>query len=199
MKILVIGATGTIGSALVHVWKDKHEVLEASYARSSLKVDLRSRDSIEQLFAQTGALDAVVCTAGEARWAPFEEMSEEDFRIGLESKLMGQVRVVQIGARYVKAGGSITLTTGILADDPVYQTTSAAMVNGALHSFVKAASLEMPYGVRLNVVSPGLVEPAAERYASYFPGHVPVSMERVIQAYTKSVEGRIHGQIVRVY
>ncbi|GIV39504.1 MAG: short chain dehydrogenase [Thermonema sp.] len=199
MKILVIGATGIIGSALVHAWKDKNEVPEASYARSSLKVDLCSRDSIEQLFAQTGALDAVVCTAGEARWAPFEEMSEEDFRIGLESKLMGQVRVVQIGARYVKAGGSITLTTGILADDPVYQTTSAAMVNGALHSFVKAASLEMPYGVRLNVVSPGLVEPAAERYASYFPGHVPVSMERVIKAYTKSVEGRIHGQIVQVY
>lgn len=106
---------------------------------------------------------------------------------------------MQIGARYVKAGGSITLTTGILADEPVYQTTSAAMVNGVLHSFVKAASLEMPYGVRLNVVSPGLVEPAAERYASYFPGHVPVSMERVIKAYTKSVEGRIHGQIVQVY
>lgn len=199
MKILVIGATGTIGSALVQAWKSKHKILEASFSRSPLKVDLCSRDSIEQLFAQTGALDAVVCAAGEARWAPFESMSEEDFMVGLQSKLMGQVRVVQIAARYIKPGGSITLTTGILADDPVYQTTSAAMVNGALHSFVKAAAMELPFGVRLNVVSPGLVEPAAERYAAYFPGHVPVPMNRVVQAYTKSVEGRIHGEVIRVY
>ena len=112
---------------------------------------------------------------------------------------MGQVNLVRMGDVFLNPGGSITLSTGILADDPVPGTSSAAMVNGALHSFVKAAALEMTPGHRLNVVSLGLVEDAYENYHSYFPGHVPVAMDQVVAAYARSVLGKGHGEIIRRY
>ncbi|WP_374960337.1 SDR family oxidoreductase, partial [Gilvibacter sp.] len=121
----------------------------------------------------------------------------DDFYIGINSKLMGQVNVVRIAKDYLSPGGSITLSTGILADDPVDMTTSAAMVNGAIHSFVRAVVLELD-GVRVNVVCAGLVEDAYEKYKDYFPGHDPVSMAKVTNAYLKSVLGKINGQIIRV-
>jgi hypothetical protein len=112
---------------------------------------------------------------------------------------MGQVNLVRIGQDYLNAGGSFTLTTGILADHPVLQTTSAALVNGGIHSFVKAVSLEIKNEIRINVVSPGLVEDSAEKYGEYFPGHIPVPMKKVIAAYVESVEGDSTGKIIRIY
>ena len=112
---------------------------------------------------------------------------------------MGQVNVVRIGRRFLNPKGSITLTTGILADQPVLMTTSAAMVNGGIHSFVKAAALELINGIRVNVVSSGLVEDAVEKYQDYFPGHNAISMKRVVNGYVKSVEGAGTGEIIRIY
>ncbi len=126
-------------------------------------------------------------------------MTEEDFYIGLRSKLMGQVNLVKIGQKYLNIGGSFTLTTGILADHPVELATSAAMVNGGIHSFVKAVSLELKNEIRINVVSSGLVEDAIEKYEDYFPGHNPIPMSKVINGYKKSVEGKGTGEIIRMY
>jgi hypothetical protein len=104
-----------------------------------------------------------------------------------------------MGRDYVNPGGSFTLTTGILADYPVVMTTSAAMVNGGVHSFVKAAALELEHGQRINVVSSGLVEDAVDKYEAYFPGHNPIPMKKVINGYVKSVEGKGSGEIIRMY
>ena len=112
---------------------------------------------------------------------------------------MGQVNLVRLGQPNLSKGGSFTLTTGILADDPVPKTTSAAMVNGALHSFVKAAALEMKDGHRINVVSSGLVEDAYERYKDYFPGHNPIPMDKMVNGYVRSVCGKGNGEIIRIY
>ena len=112
---------------------------------------------------------------------------------------MGQVNLVRIGHDYLNTGGSFTLTTGILADYPVVMTASAAMVNGGIHSFVKAAALELKNELRINVVSSGLVEDAVEKYESYFPGHNPIPMKKVINGYVKSVEGKGTGEIIRIY
>ncbi|MFC1829339.1 short chain dehydrogenase, partial [Thermodesulfobacteriota bacterium] len=155
--------------------------------------------SIEAMFEHTGNVDAVICIAGEAKWAAFESLTEEDFYVGLKSKLMGQVNLVRIGQHYLNAGGSFTLTTGILADHPVVMTTSAAMVNGGIHSFVKAASLELKNELRINAVSSGLVEDAVEKYEDYFPGHNPIPMTKVINGYVRSVEGKGTGEIIRMY
>lgn len=199
MKILIIGGTGTIGRKVSEHLSKKHQVIIAGRSAGDVLVDIADSESIQAMFESVGALDAVVCIAGEAKWAAFDSMSEEDFYIGLRSKLMGQVNLVRIGQDYVHSGGSFTLTTGILADHPVLLTTSAAMVNGGIHSFVKAASLELRNGIRINVVSSGLVEDAVERYGAYFPGHNPIPMHKVINGYVKSVEGKGNGEIIRIY
>ena len=199
MKILIIGGNGTIGKKVSHHFSKKHEIIIGGRNSGEVTVDIAESKSIEAMFESIGALDAVVCIAGEAKWASFNSMEEEDFYVGLKSKLMGQVNLVRIGQKYLNAGGSFTLTTGILADHPVMLTTSPAMVNGAIHSFVKAAALELENGIRINVVSSGLVEDAIDKYEAYFPGHNPIPMKKVINGYVKSVEGKATGEVIIMY
>ena len=199
MKILIIGGKGTIGRKVAAHLNAKHDILIAGRSAGEYRVDLTDSDSIKNLLASIPSLDSIICVAGEAKWDDFKDLSEEDYYIGIRSKLMGQVNLVRIGQDYLKSKGSITLSTGILADDPVVKTTSAAMVNGALHSFVKAVALEIENELRVNVVSLGLVEDAYEKYKGFFPGHNPISMNRVVNAYIRSVEGKGNGEIIRVY
>lgn len=199
MRIFIIGGNGTIGKRVSKHYRQFHEVLIGGRSQGDILIDIADSASIRQAFRQVGTLDAILCIAGEARWAPFEQLSEEDYYVGIRSKLMGQVNVVRIGKEYLNPGGSITLSTGILADDPVINTASASMVNGALHSFVQAINLEIADGIRVNAVSLGLVEDAYERYKDYFPGHMPISMEQAVNAYVRSVDGRGRGEIIRVY
>ena len=199
MKALIIGGTGTIGKKVSAHLAKKHEIVNAGRNSGDVNVDIADSKSIEAMFESTGKVDAILCIAGEAKWAAFEAMTEEDFYVGLKSKLMGQVNLVRIGQQYLNSGGSFTLSTGILADDPVEGTTSPAMVNGGIHSFAKAAALELGQKFRINVVSSGLVEDAIEKYEAYFPGHNPIPMDKVINAYVKSVEGKLNGQIITIY
>lgn len=199
MKILIIGGNGTIGKKVTQHFSEKNEVIIAGRNSGDVLVDIADSNSIEKMFEQSGIFDAIICIAGEAKWADFKELSEEDYYIGLKSKLMGQVNLVRIGQNYLTPNGSITLTTGILAEDPVAKTTSAAMVNGGIHSFVKAVVLEIENGIRVNVVASGLVEDAYEKYKDFFPGHNPIPMNKVVNAYVKSVNGRGNGEIIRIY
>lgn len=198
MKILVIGGNGTIGKTIVAHFSKDNEVLVAGRSSGDFQVDIADSKSIQQLFEKTGKLDAIICAAGEAKWALLDDLSEEDYYIGLRSKLMGQVNVVRIGRQHLNPGGSVTLTTGILADDPVVKTASAAMVNGGVHSFVQAAALELK-DVRVNVVSSGAVMDSWHKYESYFPGHPPIAMAKMMNGYVRSVKGAGTGQIIRIY
>ncbi|MEN8788870.1 MAG: short chain dehydrogenase [Flavobacteriaceae bacterium] len=199
MRILIIGGNGTIGKRLAVHFGKNHEVLIAGRHSGDYTVDIAQTSSIEALFSKIGQLDAIICAAGEAKWANFDDLTEEDFHIGLRSKLMGQVNLVRIGKGHVNKGGSITLTSGILADDPVAMTTSAAMVNGGLHSFVKSVVLDLKQPLRINVVASGLVEDAVDRYQEYFPGHHPIPMEKMLRGYIRSVDGKGTGEIIRIY
>jgi NAD(P)-dependent dehydrogenase (short-subunit alcohol dehydrogenase family) len=199
MKLLIIGGKGTIGKKVSAHFSKKHEIIIAGRISGDVTVDIADSKSIKAMFESIGKINAILCIAGEAKWAPFDSLTEDDFYIGLRSKLMGQVNLVRIGQDYLNTGGSFTLTTGILADYPVVMTTSAAMVNGGIHSFVKAAALELKNELRINVVSSGLVEDAIEKYETSFPGHNPIPMKKVINGYVKSVEGKGTGEIIRMY
>jgi len=199
MKILIIGGNGAIGKKIYSHFSEKHEVVIAGRSSGDITVDIADIESIKSMFETLGKLDAVICIAGEAKWGTFDSMKEEDFYIGIRSKLMGQVNLVRIGQDYLNDGGSFTLTTGILADYPVALTTSAAMVNGGIHSFVKAVALELPKHMRINVVSPGLVEDSVERYSEFFPGHNPILMDKVVNAYVRSVQGWENGEVITIY
>lgn len=199
MKILIIGGNGTIGKKVSAHFSKNHEVIVGARQSGDVTVDMADSQSVKSMFETIGKVDAVVCIAGDAKWAEFASMTEEDFYIGLKSKLMGQVNMVRIGKDFLNPGGSFTLSTGILADHPVALTTSAAMVNGGIHSFVKAVSLELKNDIRINVVSSGLVEDAVDKYEAYFPGHNPIPMNKVVNGYVKSVLGSGNGEIIRMY
>lgn len=199
MRIVIIGGNGTIGQPVTQHFSRDHEVIVAGRRSGDLEMDIANSDSIEKGLQQVGKIDAIVCIAGEAKWDVFNNLSEDDYYIGLKSKLMGQVNLVRIGQKYLNPNGSITLSTGILADDPVIKTTSAAMVNGAIHSFVQAVALEMENGIRVNAVSLGVVEDAYEKYKDYFPGHNPVSMKKAVNAYVRSILGKGNGEVIRIY
>jgi len=198
MKILVIGGNGTIGKKVSERLSQKHEVLIAGRSSGDVTVDFSDSKSIKLMFESVGKLDAIVAIAGDAKWDKLDNLSEEDFYIGIKSKMMGQVNVVRIGKEYLNPNGSITLSTGILADDPVDMTTSAAMVNGAINSFAKAVALELEDGKRINVVCSDLVEDSFEKYKDYFPGNTPVPMRKIVDGYVKSIEGKITGRILRI-
>jgi len=198
MKILIIGGNGTIGKTVTQRFTATHEVIVAERSSGDVTVDIASSQSIQDMFESIGQVDAIVNVAGDAKWDAFDKLSEEDFYIGIRSKMMGQVNLVRLGKAFLNDGGSITLTTGILADEPVDMTTSAAMVNGAIQSFTKAVALELERNIRINVVSADLVEDAYEKYKDYFPGNTPVPMHKVVDGYVKSILGKSNGRIIRI-
>jgi NAD(P)-dependent dehydrogenase (short-subunit alcohol dehydrogenase family) len=197
MRILLIGGSGTVGKAAAGGLK-KHDVVFAGRNSGELRVDVMDEGSIRAMFAKAGPLDAVVITTGHTHFGPLAEMTAENFRKGLDDKLMGQVMVALIAQHHLSDGGSITLTSGVTNRDVIRKGANAAAVNGALDAFVKSAAIEMPRGLRINVVSPGLLEESAVKYDGYFPGHQPVASARVGVAYAKSVEGALTGQVIVV-
>jgi len=196
VKILIVGANGTIGKAVAAELSQRHEIVTAGRSSGDFQVDIADLESVRALFARTGKLDAVACAAGNVHFGPLESMTPEQFDLGLRDKLMGQVNLVVAGRDAVAAGGSFTLISGILANDPIRFGASASMVNGAIESFVRAAAIEVAQ--RVNAVSPTLLEESAEAYGPYFRGFEPVSARRVALAYSRSVEGAQTGQIYRV-
>ena len=198
MKILLIGANGTIGSAIDNELSPRHEIVRIGRHSGELQVDISDSASIRALFAKTGRFDALVCAAGNVTFAPLADMTEDSFALGLKDKLMGQVNLLLIGREFTNDGASFTFTTGVLSHDPIKSGASAALVNGALDSFVRAAAIELPRGLRVNSVSPNVLLEAMDKYAPYFRGYKPVPAVDVALAYAKSVEGLQTGQTFHV-
>ncbi|RYG71757.1 short chain dehydrogenase [Lentibacillus lipolyticus] len=199
MRILIIGASGTIGTRIVEELKSKHEIIRAGRNGADVSVDITSPDSIAAMYESTGRVDAVINASGGANFKAIPELTPELNEKGIQSKLKGQVNLVLLGQEYVNDGGSFTLTTGVMMDDPIPTGASAAMANGGVKAFVKAASIEMPRGIRLNCVSPNIAEESWERIGDKFAGFIPVPAQKVARAYVKSVEGAQTGQNYEVY
>ncbi len=194
MKVVVVGATGTIGAAVVRALEPRHEVVRVAHSRGDLRVDIASPDSIERLYPQIGKYDALVSAAGLAKFAPFDSLTIDDFRLGLDSKLMGQVNLVRLGVRLARDGGSFTLTSGVLASEPMPGSAAISLVNAGIEGFVRAAALEMPRGIRINVVSPPWVSETLASMGQDPSGGMPA--ERVARAYVEAVEGRRNGEVI---
>jgi len=198
MKILLIGAHGTIGSAIAQELGQRHEIVRIGRTSGDEHVDISDSASIRKLFERIGRFDALICAAGNVKFAPLGELTESDFTLGLQDKLMGQVNLLLIGREFANDGASFTFTTGILNRDPIRSGASASLVNGALDAFVRAAAIELPRGMRINSVSPTVLVEAMGSYAPYFRGFKPVPAADVALAYAKSVEGLQTGQTYHV-
>ncbi|NMZ54534.1 short chain dehydrogenase [Pseudomonas lundensis] len=198
MKILLIGAHGTIGSTIDRELSPRHEIVRIGRKSGDFQVDISDSASIRKLFQQTGQFDALICAAGSVTFAPLGQMSEKDFVLGLQNKLMGQVNLLLIGREFANDGASFTFTSGVINREPIRTGSSAALVNAALDGFVKAAAIELPRGLRVNSVSPTVLEEAMDHYAPFFRGFKPVPAAEVALAYAKSVEGLHTGQTYQV-
>ena len=198
MKIIVVGAAGDIGKAACDELGHRHDLVRVGRTSGDYKLDVSDIAAVGDFYQKIGAFDAVVSCAGDATFAPLDALTQESFLIGLHQKVMGQVNLVLAGLDVINDGGSFTLTSGVLDRDPIRMGTNAATANGALAGFVKSAAIEMTRGLRINVVSPGLLDVSVPRYGAWFAGHKPVSSTDVGRAYAKAVEGALTGQVVVV-
>jgi NAD(P)-dependent dehydrogenase (short-subunit alcohol dehydrogenase family) len=198
-RVLLVGGSGTLGRAVAAELAQRHEVIGASRSSGAHRVDITDRASIAKLLADVGTLDAIVCTAGAVHFGPLDAMTDELYSIGLRDKLMGQVNLALLGREHLRDGGSITLISGILAEQPIRAGSSASMVNGALESFVRAAAIELPRGLRINAVSPNVFAESMPGYAPFFRGFEAIPVARAALAFSRSVEGAQTGQDYRVY
>ncbi len=198
MKIVLVGASGTIGKAVAAELGARHEIVAVGRNSGEVQLDITDAASIRAGLARIGKFDALVSAAGKVKFAPLDQLDEEGYAVGLKDKLMGQVNLVLLGREHIADGGSFTLTTGVLSHDPIRAGSSASMVNGAIDAFVRAAAIELPRGVRINAVSPGVILESMPGYAPFFRGHEPVPAARAALAYSKSVEGALTGQVFSV-
>lgn len=198
MKIILVGASGDIGKAAATALQSHHDIITVGRKSGDYCTDISDLTAVRDMYKKIGAFDALVSCAGDASFAPLCELTQDSFMLGLQQKVMGQVNLVLAGLDVITDGGSFTLTSGVLDRDPIRMGANAATANGALAGFVKSAAIEMPRGLRINVVSPGMLKDSETRYGEWFRGHTPVSSDDVGRAYVKSVEGALTGQVLIV-
>lgn len=198
MKIIIVGATGTLGKKVTEAFAPKHEIIRVGNTKGDVQVDITKETSIKNMFEKIGPFDALISTSGKGPFAPVNQLTGEVFKSGLLDKLLGQINLVLIGQHYINKGGSFTLTSGILSERPVAAGSVLSTINGGLNAFILAAAHEIGSGIRINAVSPNVVEDSPA-FFDFFPGEIPVTMEKVIKAYEKSVLGIITGEVIKVY
>lgn len=198
MKIVIVGASGTMGSYLSNAFEKEDEVIRAGRTGSDVKVDITSSESIEAMYQQIGSFDALISTAGPSFVGPWKNLTAETFRIGMDGKMLGQINLVLIGQHYINPKGSFTLITGALTHDPQKNFANASAANAAVEGFVRAAAIELQNGIRINAVSPTVIE-ASPQYFPFFPGELPVTMKQLEFGFRKSVFGANTGQVIKPY
>jgi len=198
MKIIIVGATGTMGKHLTNAFEKEHEVIRVASKGGDIEADITSTESIENMFKQVGTFDALISTAGPTHVGPWKNLTDKEFRKGVEGKMMGQINLVLIGQHYINPKGSFTLITGALTHDPQKNFANASAANGAVEGFVRAAAIELENGIRINAVSPTVIENSPQ-YFPFFPGDIPVTMQQLEYGFRKSVFGANTGQVIKPY
>lgn len=198
MKIVIVGASGTMGTYLSRAFEKEHEVVRVDYKSGDFVVDITSPEEIEKMYKQIGSFDALICTAGPTHVGPWKTLDDKTFRKGVDGKMMGQINLVLIGQHYINPKGSFTLITGALTHDPQRNFANASAANAAVEGFVRAAAIELENGIRINAVSPTVIE-NSPHYFPFFPGDIPVTMQQLEFGFRKSVFGPSTGKIIKPY
>jgi len=204
LRILVIGASGVLGRAIVAELSPRHDIVAAGSKSGDVRIDIADPASIEAGLKAAGPLDAVACAAGVFNFHPLSAIKPaplelSSYALGLSNKLIGQVNLALCARDHLNDSGSITLISGVLGDAPIAGGSSGSMVGGALAGFVMGAAIEMPRGIRINLVSPGVFEEAMEAYGPFFRGFDPVPVARAARGFSRSIEGLETGKTYRVY
>jgi NAD(P)-dependent dehydrogenase (short-subunit alcohol dehydrogenase family) len=198
MKILLVGATGMLGTAVGKALAGRgHEVVTVGRTAGDIRADVADPEQTARVFAQVGDPDAVASAAGHVPHKRIVDMTPEDYLSAYHGKVAAQIELVRQGTRQIAERGSFTLITGVLNREPIVTGSAAAMADGALDSFVRAAAIEIA-PQRINAVSPTVFEESMDKYGDFFPGVTPVGLDLVAQAYVRSIEGAETGRIFHV-
>jgi len=196
--VILIGALGKMGQAAL-TGLGKHKIITAGRSGNvDHIVDITNEQSIRDLYENVGHFDAVVNTVGYCEYANFTEMTEAQWVTTIMSKMMGQINLVRIGQEYIAEGGSFTLISGILNVKPIPFAIADATTSGAIDTFVKCVSLELPKNIRINVVNPTVLAEAWDVYGDMMPGFEPVPSTLVGKSFERSVDGFITGEVLFV-
>jgi NAD(P)-dependent dehydrogenase (short-subunit alcohol dehydrogenase family) len=199
MKIILIGANGKIGELVQKALAGAgHEIVKVGRKSGDFRVEIENRESVRKLYQAVGSFDAVAIAAGEVAFAPLSELTAEKWQFSLGSKLMGQISLVQEAIPFIKENGSFTLVSGVLNDEPIFAGVAASTVSGALEGFVRATAIELPKGLRINLVNPTMLEESVPSMGSFFHGVIPVEGWKVAQAYKRAILGAQTGRVYRV-
>jgi NAD(P)-dependent dehydrogenase (short-subunit alcohol dehydrogenase family) len=198
MKIAIVGASGAVGRTAVDALSGRHEIIRVGRNGGDVQMDIEEESSIRSMYEKVGKIDAIVSAVGHVHFGPVDEMTGKNLMDSIAGKAMPQINLVLLGFDYINDGGSFTLTSGVTNRDPIRSGAGAAAANGALDGFVVGAAVDMPRGIRINAVSPEVLESCREAYDGFFPGHTHVSDEAVGTAYCKAVEGCLTGQVIVV-
>ncbi|PHM29961.1 short chain dehydrogenase [Xenorhabdus budapestensis] len=205
MKILVIGATGNIGKHIISNIKKYHpllidnptdlEILQASRNSSEYPLDVFDTQQLDSFLSKNKMFEAIVCAFGKTNWTKPEKLS--DYEESIKNKALGQINVALRALQYVKPGGSITLTSGIVGKIMSPNGSQTAVTNGAIDAFVRSAATEIT-NIRINVVSPRLLDESFTSYARFFPGQETCTGEQIAKGYIRSIYGKETGMVIEI-
>jgi len=195
MKVLIVGGTGTIGSAVTRLLQEDHELIVTGKTSGALQVDIESKEAIAQLFENTGKVDAIISTAGAGTFSAFDDESDHAYKMVLENKIMGQINLARVGVNYLNKSGSITLTSGEAARSPMVNTAAIAMGCASVEAFSATVALELKNDQRINVVSPAFVKESMDAFGMDSTG--AISADRVAEFYRDLLTSDLNGQLVQ--
>lgn len=198
-KVILIGAEGTLGKQITSLLKNEVEFITVGRKSGQYQADMEDPASLKALYQKIGSFDAVMNASGSLSFAPATQLTTEQWMTGLKSKLLGQVNLVKEAIPFIADGGSFTLVSGVIADHPIAGGAAATAINRAIEGYAFAAACELPRSLRINVVSPNMLEESAAKYGSLFPGVTPVPGRDVALAYKKSLFGIQTGQVFKVF
>jgi NAD(P)-dependent dehydrogenase (short-subunit alcohol dehydrogenase family) len=194
-RVLLFGASGKLGLAVHRALESRgHRVLTASRTSGEYQVDVRSSEQIAAVYERAGHIDAVATATGHVPYKLIRDMTPADYLAGFQDKILAQIEIVRLGLTHVDARGSFTLITGVFGRQPVLTATAAAMANGAIEGFVRAAALEIA-PQRINAVSPTIFTESVADAGDAAPGFQPVPLSVVGDTYIRSIEGAQTGQV----
>ena len=195
-KIIVVGATGKLGRVVVEGLQKDYAVIRAGRSGPDLKIDAFDFESVSDILASVGPFDGLVSCIGGTPFKTFEELTMDDFAAGLSTKCFSQLNLAKAAIPFLSENGSITLTSGIIGDEPIIAGSCAAAANGALNMCVSTLAAEYAGKLRINIVSPSIIENSVDHYGMLFDGFEPSSNESIIHAYRRTISAPITGRVM---
>ncbi|PHM71528.1 short chain dehydrogenase [Xenorhabdus sp. KJ12.1] len=205
MKILVIGATGNIGKHIISNIKKYHplladnptelEIIQASRNSPEYSLDVFDNQQLDNFLSKNKMFEAIICAFGKTNWTKPESL--RDYEESIKNKAFGQINVALQALKYIKPGGSITLTSGIVGKIMSPNGSQTAVTNGAIEAFVRSAATEIT-DARINVVSPKLLDESFTNYAKFFPGQETCTGEQIAKGYIRSIYGQETGVVIEI-